>query len=211
MPAQPELLRGCRTQIQDRFKVRYISGFFIVVLRFNGGIEKVAGWHLLRLIVLSWWQLPYKQVFPVFLAQTQVGDNAAVHRTVAPGFDAPAKPALVSDPLLAHKKAIPKWEWLFCDCPQVLLSACPPRISQGKECVQGKPLPGFPCAFNQRAAVGGPDFCSAKISSTKREPPFGWLSFVTVHRFCGLGISSFCLAFLLTYPLNLVSRVPFFS
>lgn len=89
----------------------------------------------------------------------------------------PARPALVSDPLLARKKAIPKWEWLFCDCPQVLLSACPPRISQGKECVQGKPLPGFPCAFNQRAAVGGADFCSAKISSTKREPPFGWLSF----------------------------------
>ena len=59
----------------------------------------------------------------------------------------------------------------------------PPRISQGKECVQGKPLPGFPCAFNQRAAVGGPDFCSAKISSTKREPPFGWLSFVIAHRF----------------------------
>lgn len=96
----------------------------------------------------------------------------------------PAQPALVSDPLLARKKAIPKWEWLFCDCPQVLLSACPPRISQGKECVQGKPLPGFPCAFNQRAAVGGADFCSAKISSTKREPPFGWLSFVTAHRFC---------------------------
>ena len=79
--------------------------------------------------------------------------------------------------LFLFKKAIPKWEWLFCDCPQVLLSACPPRISQGKECVQGKPLPGFPCAFNQRAAVGGADFCSAKISSTKREPPFGWLSF----------------------------------
>ena len=59
----------------------------------------------------------------------------------------------------------------FC-CPHA-----PPRISQGKECVQGKPLPGFPCAFNQRAAVGGADFCSAKISSTKREPPFGWLSF----------------------------------
>lgn len=58
----------------------------------------------------------------------------------------------------------------FC-CPHA------PRISQGKECVQGKPLPGFPCAFNQRAAVGSPDFCSAKISSTKREPPFGWLSF----------------------------------
>ena len=24
------------------------------------------------------------------------------------------------------------------------------RTPQGKECVQGKPLPGFPCAFNQR-------------------------------------------------------------
>ena len=38
-----------------------------------------------------------------------------------------------------------------------------------------------------------------------------WVSFFVViaHRFCCLGISSFCLAFLLTYPLNLVSRVPF--
>lgn len=34
---------------------------------------------------------------------------------------------------------------------------------------------------------------------------------VIAHRFCCLGISSFCLAFLLTYPLNLVSRVSFFS
>ena len=48
MPTQPELLHGCRTQIQDRFKVRYISGFFIVVLRFNGSIEEIAGRHLLR-------------------------------------------------------------------------------------------------------------------------------------------------------------------
>ena len=71
----------------------------------------------------------------------------------------------------------------FC-CPHT------PRISQGKECVQGKPLPGFPCAFNQRAAVGGPEFCSAKISSTKREPPKGWLSFVTTRSCCCLCISA---------------------
>ena len=55
----------------------------------------------------------------------------------------------------------------------------------------------------------------ARFSSPPRHAkkpfPDGNGFFVTVHRFCGLGISSFCLAFLLTYPLNLVSRVPFFS
>ena len=173
MPAQPELLRGCRTQIQDRFKVRYISGFFIVVLRFNGGIEKVAGWHLLRLIVLSWWQLPYKQVFPVLLAQTQVGDNAAVHRTVAPGFDAPAKPALVSDPLLAHKKAIPKWEWLFCDCPQVLLSACPPAYRKERNVCKGNL-----CRVSLARLIKGPPlaaliFAPQKSAAPKESHPLG--------------------------------------
>jgi hypothetical protein len=36
---------------------------------------------------------------------------------------------------------------------------------------------GFPLRVQSKAANGGPDFCGAKISSTKREPPFGWLSF----------------------------------
>ncbi len=36
---------------------------------------------------------------------------------------------------------------------------------------------GFPLHVQSKAANGGPDFCGAKISSTKREPPFGWLSF----------------------------------
>jgi len=38
---------------------------------------------------------------------------------------------------------------------------------------------GFPLHVQSKAANGGPDFCGAKISSTKREPPFGWLSFGT--------------------------------
>lgn len=47
----------------------------------------------------------------------------------------------------------------------------------------------------------------------KPSKPCGFKGFpvVIVHRFCCLWISSFCLAFLLTYPLNLVSRVSFFS
>nr|DAI28368.1 MAG TPA: hypothetical protein [Caudoviricetes sp.] len=36
---------------------------------------------------------------------------------------------------------------------------------------------GFPLRVQSKAANGGPDFCGAKISSTKREPPKGWLSF----------------------------------
>ena len=48
MPAQPKLLHGCRTQIQNGFKICYISGFLIAVLRFNGCIEEIAGRHLLR-------------------------------------------------------------------------------------------------------------------------------------------------------------------
>ena len=38
---------------------------------------------------------------------------------------------------------------------------------------------GFPLHVQSKAANGGPDFCGAKISSTKREPPEGWLSFGT--------------------------------
>ena len=38
---------------------------------------------------------------------------------------------------------------------------CPhPRISQGRECVQGKPLSGFPCTFSHPPA--GDRFCAAK-------------------------------------------------
>ena len=48
MPAQPELLHGCRTQIQNRFKICYIPGFFIVVFRFYGSIKEITGRHLLR-------------------------------------------------------------------------------------------------------------------------------------------------------------------
>ena len=47
-------------------------------------------------------------------------------------------------------------------------SCCPySRISQGKECVQGKPLSGFPCTFNQR-----PPTAALIFAPQKSEPPW---------------------------------------
>ncbi len=79
---------------------------------------------------------------------------------------------------------------LFCDYPQVLLSAYPPPHIARKGMCARETFAGFPLHVQSKAANGGPEFCSAKLSSTKREPPKGWLSFVTTRRCCCLCISA---------------------
>ena len=44
------------------------------------------------------------------------------------------------------------------------------RIPQGKECVQGKPLPGFPCTFNQRPPQAALIFASQKSAVPSLAP-----------------------------------------
>jgi len=46
MPTQPKLLHRSRAEIQNGFKIRDISGFFIIILRLSGSIEEIAGRHL---------------------------------------------------------------------------------------------------------------------------------------------------------------------
>ena len=53
------------------------------------------------------------------------------------------------------------------------------RIPQGKECVQGKPLPGFPCTFNQRPPQAALIFASQKsavpsLAPNNKTTPKGW-------------------------------------
>ena len=51
---------------------------------------------------------------------------------------------------------------------------CPySRIPQGKECVQGKPLSGFPCTFNQRPPTAALIFAERKSAAPKESHPSG--------------------------------------
>ena len=55
-----------------------------------------------------------------------------------------------------------------------LYFCCPySRISQGKECVQGKPLSGFPCTFNQRPPTAALIFAPQKSAVPKESHPSG--------------------------------------
>ena len=55
----------------------------------------------------------------------------------------------------------------------LLLSVLPHTARKGM-CAR-ETFVGFPLHVQSKAANGDPDFCSAKISSTKREPPF-WVA-----------------------------------
>ena len=74
-----------------------------------------------------------------------------------------------------QKQGMPKGIPCFCGCLPLLLSVLPHTARKGM-CAR-ETFVGFPLRVQSKAANGGPDFCGARISSTKREPPFGWLSF----------------------------------
>ena len=61
-----------------------------------------------------------------------------------------------------------------CSLVAVYHFCCPySRIPQGKECVQGKPLSGFPCAFNQRPPTAALIFAERKSATPKESHPLG--------------------------------------
>ena len=70
----------------------------------------------------------------------------------------------------AHQKGAARRGGHFVGILRSWQGARNPRIPQGRECVQGKPWSGFPCAFGYPPA--GDRFCSAK-ARTKKERPAG--------------------------------------
>ena len=62
-------------------------------------------------------------------------------------------------------------------------------IPQGKECVQGKPLSGFPCAFNQRPPTAALIFAEQKSAAPKESHPLGGSLLVPRRGFTLKGIN----------------------